>query len=180
MNFILFAASNSGTVLDQIREIAVPIALFISIVMQKLEAIRAKRVADAAELARETLAKKLEEQTEASATVARIVEQKLNTQNEEAIRAAKEVKDSLSKAAVRQEIKMEEIHVDVNSKMGTQKKKTWEFALALAQRPGADSTDQANARAAERDYLEHMEAQARADERVKMVREQAMELNTTK
>jgi membrane-bound lytic murein transglycosylase len=187
---ILFAAA-SGT-LEQIKElgaIATPIALIISIVMQKLEGNKAHRAAEAAELDRLRIAEKLEKQKTAQLEIAKLVEQqleqrakelndKLEAQNRETIRAAKEVKDSLTQATVAQQIKMEEIHVDVNSKMGAQKKKTWEFALALAQRPGADSTDQANARAAEKDYLDHMEAQARADERVKMVKERALKAGT--
>ena len=183
---ILFAAG--GTFVEQIKEwgaIATPIAIIISIVIQKVEADKAKRVAEAAELARLQTAEKLEKQRLAQVEVAKQVEQqlekrsrelsdKLEAQNLETARAAKEVKDSLTKATVAQQIKMEEIHVDVNSKMGAQKKKTWEFALAILQRPGATAEDAANARAAEKDYLDHMEAQARADERVRIVRERAL------
>jgi len=182
---ILFAASGFMENARELGAIATPIALIISLVMQKLEADKAKRVAEAAELARLQTAEKLEKQRLAQLEVAKQVEQqlekrarelsdKLEAQNLETARAAKEVKDSLTKATVAQQIKMEEIHVDVNSKMGAQKKKTWEFALAILQRPGATAEDAANARAAEKDYLDHMEAQARADERVRIVRERAL------
>src|SRR6185503_15287928 len=149
---------------DAIRDIAVPVALFISIVMQKLEGIKTKRIADAAEASRALMAKTLAEQ-----------KQILEAQNAEALRAAKDVKDTLARATVAQQVKMEEIHVDVNSKMGEQKKKTWEFARALALRPGSTPEDAANARAAEKDYLDHMENQARADERVRAVRREGQD-----
>ena len=161
----------SMTLYEQVKDAAVPIALLISIVMQKLESIRAKRVADAAQLAREALAKQVEEQKQAALDTAKIVAEKLEEQNHQTKQVAAEVKETLDKSNIATQIKMEEIHVDVNSKMGAQKKKTWEYALALVQRPGSTPEDVANARSAEKDYMDHIEAQARADARVRLVKE---------
>jgi hypothetical protein len=163
------------TLYQELKEIAVPIGFFVMLVMQNVESRRAKKVAAAAQRARDELAKKMEEQKQAALDAANLVAEKLEQQNQDTAQAAREVKLQLDKAAVVTQIKMEEIHVDVNSKMGAQKKKTWEYALAIVQRPGSTPEDQANARAAEKDYMDHMEAQARADERVRLVKAVAME-----
>jgi hypothetical protein len=82
-------------------------------------------------------------------------------------RRALQIAADLQIVEARKALKLEEIHVDVNSKMIEQKKKTWDIALKAAIRSQLPE-DFAIARECERDYHEQVEAQARADERVRL------------
>lgn len=175
------------TLAEQIKEIAYPIAIGIFFVIQKLDMLRAERAREAQRLATEHAAAAQKLATESAAAVLQI---KIAEQNATALRAAEEVKQHLAESAAEvkrkldeqalevkrkleidssaNRLKMEEIHIDVNSKMAAQKKKTWQFALMLARRADATPADHAAARDAEKDYLDHVEAQNRADERVRL------------
>ncbi len=186
------------TIPDQIKEIAYPVALFIFFVVQKYDAIKAKRAAErvqeqlkaqdesaareaAAQKARteaavldlkrtsETAALELKRTTEATAAE---LQRKLDEQNLAAETAAVEVKKNLEEADFKTGAKLELIHIDSNSKMAAAKKKIWDLALMLASHTGKPE-DAASAREAERDYHDHMNAQAEADKRLEQFNKNA-------
>jgi len=81
--------------------------------------------------------------------------------------AARKIKADLDEASANYLLKLEVIRIEGNSKMSAQKKKTWDLALALAHAT-RDNDHMAQARLAEKEYLDHQEAQALADERVRV------------
>lgn len=89
-------------------------------------------------------------------------------QNEARDQAAAKVKADLDKIEAAKQIKLEEIHIDVNSKMAAMKKRLWD-ALRMLAAFTHDPAHLANSRVAEGEYLDHIAAQARADERMRLL-----------
>ena len=143
---------------DQLEKIAYPIAICLFFVVQKYDALKLKK---ASELAATELRKTTEREAQA-------VKDKLEEHNRITAQRAAAVKRDLEESNHKTGLKMEEIHVDVNSKMLAAKKRIWELALVIAtMRP--DSPDDASAaRAAHKDYLDQLAAQERADERLRL------------
>ncbi len=165
------------TLFDQIKEVATPFAFFIFFVVQKYDALKAKRAKEEAD---RQLQAKLKEQDELAANTARDLKlatertarelaQKLEEQNRATEAAALEVKTTLEAADQKQLAKLELIHIDSNSKMAAAKKKISEQALWRAAHTGLPE-DAAAAREADRDYQDHLAAQADADERLRLFR----------
>ncbi len=83
---------------------------------------------------------------------------------------ANEVSRKLENSEAVQSVKLHEIHMDVNSKMGEKKRQLWEARKALAAYTHLKEHESA-ARDAEREYIEHIEAQELVDVRVRLVLE---------
>ncbi len=163
------------TLFDQIKEVATPVAFFIFFVVQKYDALKAKRAKEGSD---RQIQAKLNEQNEnaertarelktATENTARLLAAKLEEQNRSTEVAALEVKTTLEAADAKQLAKLELIHIDSNSKMAAAKKKIAELALWRSVHTGTPE-DAAAARESDRDYQDHIAAQADADERLRL------------
>ncbi len=104
----------------------------------------------------------------AASKAAAEVKLRLDQQDVDAARAAAEVKRQLEIASADTLLRLEVIRIEGNSKMGAQKKKTWDFALMLALGSPEDHDRQAAARLAEKDYRDHQEAERVADDHIRL------------
>jgi hypothetical protein len=157
---------------EQIEKIAYPIALCLWFIVQKYDAMKVKanlaaQDAAAAERKRATEATALELKR-TTEREAQAVKDKLEEQNRHAEQVAATVKRDLEVSNHKTGLKMEEIHVDVNSKMLAAKKRIWELALVIASMRPDSPEDASAARAAHKDYLDQLAAQERADERLRL------------
>ncbi len=102
----------------------------------------------------------------AAADAAKSVEAAIEKQNIATLETAREVKADFDTAQADYLLKLEIIRIEGNSKMGAQKKSLWNALLRLA-KSSNNPQDEAEARRAEQDYNDHMEAEALAEQRIR-------------
>jgi len=157
---------------DQLEKIAYPVALGIWFVVQKYDALKLKKKLAAQDEAALAAAAELKKTTEREAQE---VKDKLEEHNRITAQRAATVKRDLEESNHKTGLKMEEIHVDVNSKMLAAKMRIWQLATLIATMRPDSSEDASAARAAHKDYLDQLAAQERADERLRLFALQGVE-----